>query len=259
MSSDGHIPARALPGAVVVGEFRMPAGQWFGWHTHPDHQIVWAASGVALCRVADRRTWVLPTGLALWLPAGIEHTTGASAATVLRSLYLTPQRCPVRWREPTVLAVNGLLRELIGHLGDPGLVPEARRRAEAVLFDLFTPVRATAVGVPDPADDRLCRIAAELRADPADGRALADWGRLVGASARTLARLFLAETGMTFGQWRTQVRLQVALSLLAEGMAVNRVATRVGYATPSAFVAAFRRAVGVPPAAYGYGRTRASS
>lgn len=248
MSSDGQV-ADTLPGAVVVGEFRVPAGRWFGWHTHPDHQIVWAASGVALCRVADRRTWVLPTGLALWVPAGIEHTTGASAATVLRSLYLTPQRCPVRWREPTALTVNGLLRELIGHLGDPGLVPAARQRAEAVLFDLFTPVRATAVGVPDPADDRLCRIAEELRADPADGRALADWGRLVGASARTLARLFLADPGAVAG----------GAVAARRGMAVNRVATRVGYASPSAFVAAFRRAVGVPPAAYGYGRTRASS
>lgn len=236
---------------MLVGEFPVPAGRWFGWHSHPEHQIVWAASGVALCRVTDGRTWVLPTGRALWMPAGTSHTTGASATVVLRSMYVDPARCPVDWAAPTALAVSGLLRELIGYLGDPGLAADARQRAEVVLFDLLTPVPAVAVGVPDPADERLRRIAARLRANPADDRTLAEWGREVGASARTLARLFVAGTGMTFGQWRVQVRLQVALALLAEGMAVNRVAGRVGYATPSAFVAAFRRAVGVSPGAYG--------
>ena len=244
MSANGH-------GAVLVGEFPIPAGRWFGWHSHPEHQIVWASTGVALCRVADGRTWVLPSGRALWMPARTEHTTGASASVMLRSMYVDPGRCPVDWPAPTALAVSGLLRELIGYLGDPGLPADARQRAEAVLFDLLTPVPAVGIGVPDPADQRLCRIAAELRANPADDRTLAEWGRLVGASARNLARLFVAETGMTFGQWRVQVRLQLALVMLAEGMAVNRVAGRVGYATPSAFVAAFRRAVGVSPGAYG--------
>jgi AraC-like DNA-binding protein/quercetin dioxygenase-like cupin family protein len=246
-------------GAVLVGEFPMPRGNWFGWHTHVDHQIAWAASGVAVVRVADQRTWVLPSGLALWLPAGVRHTTGASATAVLRSLYVTPDNCPVHWTEPTALAVSGLLRELIGHLGRADLSPAARARAEAVLFDELRPAPVTPIGVPQPVDDRLLRIARELSANPADDRALADWGRLVGASARTLARLFVGDTGMTFGQWRGQLRLQAALGLLAEGFAVNRVAGRVGYATPSAFVAAFRRAVGVPPGAYGYGRRRAAS
>ena len=108
----------------------------------------------------------------------------------------------------------------------------------------------TTIDIPELTDARLCRIAARLRADPADDRPLAEWGRHVGASARTLARLFLADTGLTFGQWRTRLRLQAALPLLADGMAVNRVAGRVGYATASAFVAAFRRAVGVSPGAY---------
>jgi AraC-like DNA-binding protein len=176
--------------------------------------------------------------------------TGASVATNLRSLYLTPQRCPKNWSEPTVIAVPGLLRELIGYLGGAELPSAVRLRAEAVLFDLITPVPTTALEVPAPTEARLLLITGALRADPADGRTLGEWGQLVGASARNLARLFIAETGMTFGQWRTQLRLQAALPLLADGMAVSRVAVRIGYATASAFVAAFRRAVGVPPAAY---------
>jgi len=236
--------------AVVVGEFHLVRGQWFGWHEHAEHQVVWVSSGVANVRIRDGRTWVLPPSLALWLPAGLQHTAGASALTTMRSAYLRPDRCPLHLPEPTVLAVPGLLRELITHLGDDTLAPDARQRAEAVVFDLVRPVSVTTIGVPEPTDERLRPIAAGLRADPADDRELAHWGRQVGASARNLARLFLADTGLTFGQWRTQLRVQAALPLLADGMAVNRVAGRVGYATPSAFVAAFRRAVGVSPGAY---------
>ena len=93
-------------------------------------------------------------------------------------------------------------------------------------------------------------VAAALLANPADGRTLAEWGRNVGASGRTLARAFLAGTGMPFGQWRRLARLQAALPQLAAGQAVGMVARHVGYETPSAFVAAFRRETGLTPAAY---------
>lgn len=249
MSPDGQAPEPA-PSAVLVGEFHLPRGRWFDWHHHPDHQLAWAASGVLQVRVDDRRTWVLPPSFALWLPAGTTHATGSAAVTTIRSLYFRPEFCPPRWSRPTVVAVPGLLRELIGHLGRADLAGAARRRAEELLLDLPEPVRMTAISVPEPADDRLRRIAAALSADPADDRTLSDWGRIAGASARNLARLFRAETGLTFGQWRTQLRLRAALPLLAEGVPVSRVAGRVGYASPSGFVAAFHRVVGVSPGAY---------
>ncbi|HJP77820.1 MAG TPA: helix-turn-helix transcriptional regulator [Pseudonocardiaceae bacterium] len=242
MSRDGQT-------SVLVGDFAVPQGSWFPWHQHPTHQLAWAASGVALVRIGER-TWVLPPGRALWIPVGTVHSTGASVAMNLRSLNLEPAGCPIGWAEPTVIAVPELLRELIVHLGNPDLAGPARLRAEAVLFDLLAPMPTTVLEVPEPRDERLRPITVALRADPADDRTLGEWGQLVGASARNLARLFSSETGMTFGQWRTQLRLQAALPLLAGGLAVGRVAGRVGYATPSAFVAAFRRAVGVPPAAY---------
>jgi AraC-like DNA-binding protein len=238
------------PAAVVVGEFHLVRGEWIGWHQHAEHQLAWAASGVINVRVPDGRTWVLPPSLALWLPAGLRHNTGSAALTTMRSAYFVPDRCPLRLPGPAVVPVPGLLRELIIHLGSADVPGRERRRAEAVVFDLVKPVSVTAIGVPEPADARLAAIAAALRRAPADDRSLADWGRQVGASARNLARLFVQDTGLTFGQWRTSLRLQAALPLLADGMAVGRVSARVGYATPSAFVAAFRRAVGVSPGAY---------
>jgi AraC-like DNA-binding protein len=55
---------------------------------------------------------------------------------------------------------------------------------------------------------------------------------------------------MPFGQWRRLARLHAALPRLAAGQAVGIVARHVGYETPSAFVAAFRRETGFTPAAY---------
>jgi AraC-like DNA-binding protein len=236
--------------AVVVSEFHLVRGQWFGWHRHPDHQLAWASSGVINVRVRDGRTWILPPNLALWLPANVEHDTGASALTTMRSAYFAPERCPLSLPDSTVVAVPPLLRELIVYLGDRSRADEARRHAEAVVFDVIKPVSVKSIGVPDATDPRVAAIATALRSSPADRRSLTEWGRTVGASTRNLARLFVEDTGLTFGQWRTQMRLQSALPLLAAGVAVGRVAERVGYHTPSAFVAAFRRAVGVPPAAY---------
>jgi AraC-like DNA-binding protein len=92
-------------------------------------------------------------------------------------------------------------------------------------------------------------VAHALLADPADPRPLSQWGRDIGASARTLSRGFLS-TGITFSRWRTAARIRAALPLLAQRQPISQVASAVGYQTPSAFVAAFRRETGTTPGAY---------
>jgi AraC-like DNA-binding protein len=168
----------------------------------------------------------------------------------MRSLYLLPDRARVRWSVPVPVTVTPLLAELIGYLGTESLGGAQRERAEALLGDLLLPVPMTTIDVRMPDDERAAEVAAALLADPTDGRTLAEWSRDVGASGRTLARAFLAGTGIPFGQWRRLVRLQAALPQLAAGRAVGTVARHVGYETPSAFVAAFRRETGLTPAAY---------
>ncbi len=73
---------------------------------------------------------------------------------------------------------------------------------------------------------------------------------LAGASARTLARLFEREAGMTFGSWRQQLRLLRSLELLAGGESVTSVALSLGYESLSAFVSMFRRNLGRTPGRY---------
>ncbi|MFE0179075.1 AraC family transcriptional regulator [Streptomyces sp. NPDC059002] len=237
--------------AIFVADFAMPRGRAFRTHVHPAHQLAWAARGLLRVR-AEQGTWMLPPSLALWIPAGLPHATEAEGDTVMRSPYVDPTHCPAAhvWTEPTVLEVGDLPRALIDHLVRDDLAPDARSRAEAVLLDVLRPVPVATVSVTEPHDPRALRVARALAAAPADGRTLEEWGSEVGASARTLARLFTAETGLAFGQWRKRLRMRAAMPLLAEGLPVESVARRVGYASASSFVAAFHRIVGLTPRQY---------
>ncbi|MFF9349011.1 AraC family transcriptional regulator [Streptomyces sp. NPDC014734] len=236
-------------GAIVVGAFPLPAGRWFPAHEHPQHQLAWATRGV-LGVTVDEDTWVLPPTRALWIPAGTVHRTGAPRDTTFHSLYLDPTRCPMDWPTPVAVAVGELLTQLLAHLGRADLMPDARLRAESVVFDLLQPLPSTPIAVPEPVDDRARAVAALLLADPTDSRTLEALARAVGTSRRTLSRIFVQDTGMSFDRWRTQLRLRAALPLLADGLPVAQVAHAVGYATPSAFLAAFRRTVGTTPRRY---------
>ncbi|HEX9041438.1 MAG TPA: helix-turn-helix transcriptional regulator [Trebonia sp.] len=241
-------PQASQPDGFFVVTFPMSPSTLFDWHVHDDHQLAWASAGT-LTVLTEGATWVLPPTRALWIPAGLPHETGAAGRATMRSVYVPPALSPVEWTAPTVVTASPLLAELITYLGGE-LTAAARAHAEALLSDLLTPIPVTAFNVPLPDDQLAGPVARALRDDPSDQRTLADWGRTVGASERTLARAFVAGTGMPFGHWRTLLRIQAALPLLAGGDPVSRVARRVGYETPSAFVAAFRRETGITPAAY---------
>ncbi len=227
----------------------MPAGRVFDWHTHTDHQLAWAAHGVLTVRSTSNQ-WILPPTRALWIPAGVRHETLSTSSTTMRTLYVKPDLCPISWETCTPVAISPLLAQLISYLEDASLGPTQCRNAEALLADLLEPVALTVVAVRMPSEERARGIAERLCESPADGRSLAEWGHLVGASDRTLSRAFLAETGLPFGRWRTLLRVRIALESLASGQSVSNVARHVGYDSLSAFVAAFRRETGVTPSAY---------
>ncbi|MCX4810949.1 helix-turn-helix transcriptional regulator [Streptomyces sp. NBC_01239] len=250
MSRNGQRWSRGFDTAILVGRFAMPRGTSFATHWHPVHQLACSDRGLLRIR-GEHGTWLLPPSLALWIPAHIPHATESEGDAVMRGAYVDPARCPhIDWRDPTVVAVTPLLRALVEHLDRADLAPDARSRAELVLLDELRPVPVTSVSVPEPRDPRVRAVAAALSAHPADARPLAAWGSQVGSSARTLARLFVAETGLGFGQWRERLRMQAALPFLAEGLPIEAVARRVGYASASSFTAAFHRAVGVTPRQY---------
>ena len=237
-------------GAIVVGKFPLSSGEWIPAHSHPEHHMLaWTRRGV-LGVAVDDTYWVLPPTRALWVPAGVVHRSGATREAVLCGVYIGQERCGVDWAEPTPVGVDGLLAHLITYLGRDDLADDARLRAEAVLPDLLRPLPTLPIDVPQPVDGRVRAVADALLADPSDRRSLEAHARAVGVSRRTLTRLFVQDTGMSFDRWRIHVRLRAALALLAEGLPVSGVAHAVGYATPSAFLTAFRRTVGTSPRRY---------
>jgi AraC-like DNA-binding protein len=237
------------PDPIAFHQLRMDRGQNFELHVHTEaHQLAWASSGVLSVHVGDR-CWILPPNLALWIPAGIWHTTMAVRDSTFEGVYVDRAARGFTWTEPTALSVSGLARSLLEHLAG-NLEPAERARAEGVLADVLRPVQQASIELPLPKDPRAREVAEMLLADPADRRGLEQFATAVHTSSRTLLRLFLAETGLTFTQWRTHARVQAAMALLVLGSAVSRVATDVGYATPSAFVSVFRRVTGRTPAAY---------
>ncbi|GAA3587935.1 helix-turn-helix transcriptional regulator [Nonomuraea rosea] len=249
MIEAGDTAVPAGPGVIVVGRFPLASGQWISPHSHTHHQLAWTRSGVLSVAVGDSY-WVLPPARALWLPAGVVHRTGATRDAVLCGLYFDPERCALDWAEPTAVGVDGLLAQLFGYLAREELADDARLRAEAVVLDLLRPLPALPIDVPLPVDERVRAVADALLADPSDSRSLEAHARSAGVSRRTLTRLFVRDTGMSFDRWRTHMRLRAALPLLAEGRPVSQAAHAVGYATPSAFLAAFRRTVGTSPGRY---------
>jgi AraC-like DNA-binding protein/quercetin dioxygenase-like cupin family protein len=250
MSRDRQADERSTDQAsgLEVCTFAMPAGTVYDWHVHDDHQLAWALSGVLTVRSGDE-AWVLPPTRALWIPAGVRHETLSDGAATMRTAYVRPNLCSVAWTTCTPVEVSPLVAELLSYLENNDEL-SSRSHAELLLVDLLEPVATLSFEVRMPSDDRALRVAEMLIDNPGDDRTLATWGADVGASARTLARAFMAETGLPFARWRSLVRLQRAMTALGAHEPVSEVARQVGYESASAFVAAFRRETGITPARY---------
>jgi AraC-like DNA-binding protein len=101
-----------------------------------------------------------------------------------------------------------------------------------------------------PSDRRLLPMCERLRTRLDDSSTLSDWARRLALNVKTVQRLFVKETGMTFGQWRQQARLLRGLELLATGKKIIDVAIALGYESPSAFSAMFRRQFNETPSRF---------
>lgn len=221
-------------------------------HHHRRGQLLYADQGVMQVATAVG-TWVVAPEQAVWVPPGVEHQVGHRSAVAMRTLYIDPGAARALPAECCVVAVPPLLRHLILRAMEIGVdyrPDSAEARVMSVILDELRALKPEPLHLPHPRDARLRKIAEALIADPADGRALPDWARAAGASERTLARLFVKETGLTFGAWRERLRLTAAIARLGEGQPVTAVAYDLGYQSPSAFIAMFRRSLGETPGRY---------
>src|SRR2546425_1974562 len=221
-------------------------------HSHDWHQLVYATRGVMTVNTSTG-SWVVPSRRAVWVPAAMEHEVEMRGPVAVRTLYLRTGLSDSLPVDCCVVNVSPLLRELILRTIEIGMldrnVPSHKHLIDIIL-DQFHALPTVPLKLPMPVEARALRVAEMVRDNPGDAKPLAHLSRKIGASKRTIERLFQSETEMTFGKWRQQLRMLHALRLLAAGEPVTTVALEVGYDSTSAFISAFKSAVGTTPGRY---------
>lgn len=228
------------------------SGQVITDHVHDWHQLIFVASG-AVSVWTDAGSWVSPPSWAIWIPAGARHGVRFIGDCTLRSLYVRPNFHSDLFGQCGVIAVSALLRELIVRIAAIGMLDE-REMGEAalaqVLMDEFRRADVPPFNLPEPSTAPMRRVADLIREQSSLSLTAAELALSCGMSIRTLERRFAAETGVPLGRWRQHHGLLQALEELTKGAPIKVAAAKAGYASPSAFISAFRGCFGVTPARY---------
>ena len=241
-----------VPRPVAAMARDLPSDFEIAWHSHPRFQLVYGAQGVMTVDTRNE-TWVVPPQRAVWLPPGIEHRILTSSLVKFRTLYVAPEAAKAMPQRCEAFAITPLLRELI--LRATELPVEYDERGSAgrvmrlILDELASLVRLP-YNLPMPASKVLSRVCRAIIDSPNDKVTIEALGERHGTTSRTLARRFRRETGMSFSEWRRRARLLRALAWIAEGRPILAVALDLGYDSPSAFSAMFKREFGLPPSQY---------
>lgn len=246
-------PPKALPEVLkeieayvspVTGKAtNYPAGWHIAPHAHSRHQLIYAVRGVMVVS-ADAGRWVVPPTRAIWMAAGMTHEIDCVGEVHMRSLLVARNAARKLLEGTQAVGVSPLLRELIGaamEVAQPYAAGTRDGRLMRLILDELRALPLLPLHLHMPSDPRLRRICAALQRQLDDASTMADWARRLALDVKTIQRLFLKETGMTFGQWRQQARLLRALELLAAGEKIIDVAMALGYDSPSAFSTMFRK------------------
>lgn len=236
----------------VVGRVAdMPAMAIYEPHQHPWGQLAFAAKGIMKV-VTPTTSFILPPQKALWLPPFTPHEVSSRFGMRFRSLHIHnrwTQRLP---EEPSVIHVSGLLRELILETASwqEAQLNLAQKRMVKVLIDQISKASEAPLSLKMPTDKRLIQLANTLIKNPANTATLEHWSQQLGASSRTLHRLFLKETQMGFIEWRQRLRILFSLERLESGEKISSIALDLGYESESSFINMFKKHLGTSPKKY---------
>ena len=221
-------------------------------HRHRKAQLIYSARGILTCEIEDG-VWIVPPQCAIWIPGEVVHSARGAGETECYCLFVEPDAAPDLPKTCCTISVSPLLRELLlKAAGVPELYALGGRedRLVATMLDELVAAPVEDLHLPMPRDPRLRRLAEMMLADPTDKTSKADWATRIGMSERSMSRLLLHEIGMSFGRWRRQLHVILALQRLTKGDSVQTVAFELGSENASGFVTMFRKAVGKPPARY---------
>ncbi|QGZ64905.1 AraC family transcriptional regulator [Paraburkholderia acidisoli] len=244
---------------LAAGELTQPEARTTSAHSHARGQLMGALSGLVSVGV-NRQQWVVPAIHAIWIPPHCEHSVRSYGPFSGWSVFIAEARCADLPIEPRAIRATALLREAVHRAASwPGATLDAAQtRIAEIILDELAAAPPAPLGLPSPDEPRLRKITDALACDLADTRRLEEWAEWAGLSPRTLSRRFIAETGMTFAQWRQQARVLRALERVAEGVSVTTIALELGYDNVSAFIDMFKRATGTTPGRYALAEKAAS-
>ena len=220
-------------------------------HAHRKGQLILSLRGAVSCEVEDA-LWLVPPGHAVWVPGEIPHSCRVTKNAETCFLFIEPGAAAMP-ETCCALAISPLVRELVLFLAEQEHVysPDSKTaRLAAVLLEHISDVPVRALHLPVSDHPKIRAMAETLFKYPDDRRTLKEWAVHLATSERSLARLIKNATGLSFGRWRQQLHLMIALSHLAEGQPVQRVAGTLGYDSVSAFITMFRKALGKSPTQY---------
>ncbi|MFT3855090.1 MAG: AraC family transcriptional regulator [Ilumatobacteraceae bacterium] len=232
----------------LVETIPLPGPTVYRAHRHPQHQLAWMRAGEMELRLDDQFLR-LHSHHVVWIPSNVRHEMTIPTAGELVTAYVAPhvRLDGPRWSRPVVVPADDLIAALFGDLARADITNGRRALSQTLLFDCLQSSAPSDDVLAIPRDPRARAVAETILANPADGAELVEWAERLGVSGKTLARAFAADTGMTFGRWRTTARLHHARRLLHDGGLVVEVAAAVGYSTSSAFIAAYRQRLGITP------------
>lgn len=237
---------------VTARAMNFPADNLRTLHHHSVAQLIYAVSGIMVV-ASDAGRWIVPPNRAIWMPPFTPHTVRMVNDVSMRTLYIQPDAVTTLPSTSQTVAVSDLLKQLILSAMDvtDAYTRDSRNgRLMGLILDELRVLPVLPLHLPMPTHPYLKAMCEQLHAAPDDQRTLSDWAKTVGVDAKTIQRVFAQHTGMTFGQWRQQARLLLALERLALGQSVLNVALDSGYDSPSAFTVMFKKQLGVVPSEY---------
>ncbi|SDK48609.1 AraC family transcriptional regulator [Pseudomonas indica] len=234
---------------VISSATDYPAGCTIEPHSHKKHQLIHAIQGVMVVHSAMNQ-WTVPPSRGIWMPSGQIHSIRCVGPVKMRSVFVRPDGSLDMPTESRALRISPLLRELIQAsiaIAEPYEPDSRASRVMGLILDELKVLPSLPLHLPHPSDERIQIICATLQRDPGDGSTLSDWSARLGLDEKTIQRLFQKGTGMTFGQWRQQARLLLALERIAVGEKIIDIAGALGYESPSAFTTMFKKQFGTTP------------
>ena len=241
-----------IPAPIYFRAAQVPASATYPVHRHPWGEFVYSYSGVMEVKLADEH-FIAPPQFGLWLPPDVEHVGQNRQQACHCSLYITQALCERLPERACALTITPLIRALLDELrANPPSLPHTAEdsRLLHVLLDKLSQASRVGSYLPGSNDPVLSPILDALENNPADGRSLAQWAKLVNSTERTLLRRCHRDLGMSLAQWKQRLKVMTSLELLRKGVAVESIALDLGYSSSSAFISMFRKLTGETPDEY---------